>query len=64
MKALERRLNKLEYREREPAALEIMLFWDEELVPCRTHADCGIEHVSGAHHSPLIRLSFGDGEHA
>ena len=63
MKLLDRRLLKLEEQSRKTSTPAIRLFWDEELMACASHANCGIEHASGAHHSPLIRLSFGDGGH-
>jgi hypothetical protein len=58
VKALARRLDRLEASATPIEAPRIRLFWDEELVPCVIHASCGVEAVSGSHHSPLIRLHF------
>ena len=63
MKVRDLRLRKLEELNQKTASPKIMLFWDEELLPCVSHANCGIERASGAHHSPLTRLSIGDVEH-
>ena len=61
MKVRDLRPRKLEELNQKTGSPRIILFWDEELVRCAIHANCGIEHASGAHRSPLIRLSFGDG---
>ena len=64
MKVRDLRLRKLEEMNQKTASPKIMLFWDEELLTCGSHPHCGIEHASGTHHSPLVRLNFGDGVHA
>ena len=55
------RLTRIEadLRRRRPLPESFTICWDDELVPCPEHPQCGVEPDSGKHHAGVIRLSFG-----
>lgn len=59
MTELSTRLRHLEQKPLERGqALLVRVLFDDELRPCREHANCLVEADTAVHHAGVIRLSF------
>ena len=54
------RLRRLEAAIRPAGVPEIGILWSDDLTPCREHARCEVEQVTGLHHRNVIHLTFGE----
>jgi hypothetical protein len=61
VRAMDRRITRLEQGRQSPVAPNLVLFWDDDLLPCRDHPACAIEKTSAAHFGNVVRLRFEEG---
>jgi hypothetical protein len=62
MAQISTRLSRLEHVVLQRVEPIVRVFCHDELTPCREHARCDVELVTGTHYQDVIHLTFGDRE--
>lgn len=60
MKALQRRVQRLEERVLRLSPVRVRLLWHDEVGPCALHEGCLVLTASKSHEFGVIRLSFAE----